>query len=407
MLRATAVALLAAILFVAQIGADVPRLELGEGRLIADGVRHYRIADPSLLDPPGPAVINLLRLDPKRIDLTADLALGDRQGRGPVLDAALRRGAIAAINAGFFVLASGDPTGVLRVDGRLVSEAFRPRGAVAIRRDEAGVLRLNFDRVSVKVQVRAEGSSTGVTVSGIDTNPRPGRLFLYTPKFGPNTAATPGELEWTLLPKKGRGTVPQHGSTGGQSPKYRLAAKSTGGKTAIPADGAVLSLGGPTPPDALASLDVGDILEVHEQWTLERGGNPALWLTADDVVGGAGLLIHDGRPVTDWEVERLTPSFLGRHPRTMIGTDAAGDIWLVTVDGRQPGTSLGMSLLELQAFAQRLGLTGALNLDGGGSTTMVIGDTIVNSPSDLTGARPVSDVLLVLPHPGPPPAAAR
>ena len=55
----------------------------------------------------------------------------------------------------------------------------------------------------------------------------------------------------------------------------------------------------------------------------------------------------------------------------------------------------GMTFAELQALAERLRLTDALNLDGGGSTTMVIGDRIVNRPSDATGPRPVSDVLLV------------
>ena len=59
-----------------------------------------------------------------------------------------------------------------------------------------------------------------------------------------------------------------------------------------------------------------------------------------------------------------------RHPRTLIGTHPDGSVWLVTVDGRQPQLSAGMSLVELRALARRLGLTNALNLDGGGSTTM-------------------------------------
>jgi exopolysaccharide biosynthesis protein len=83
----------------------------------------------------------------------------------------------------------------------------------------------------------------------------------------------------------------------------------------------------------------------------------------------------------------------------MLGIDRAGYAWLVTVDGRQPDASNGMTLVELQKLAKRLGLTDALNLDGGGSTTMVILGSIVNHPSDPTGARTVSDVLLVVPRP--------
>ena len=82
----------------------------------------------------------------------------------------------------------------------------------------------------------------------------------------------------------------------------------------------------------------------------------------------------------------------------MFGIDGAGYAWLVTVDGRQPDASAGMTLVELQRLAQRLGLTDALNLDGGGSTTMVIAGNVVNQPSDPTGARTVSDVLLVVPR---------
>ena len=79
----------------------------------------------------------------------------------------------------------------------------------------------------------------------------------------------------------------------------------------------------------------------------------------------------------------------------MIGTAADGTIWLVTVDGRQPEVSVGMSLVELRSLARRLGLVNALNLDGGGSTTMWVQGQVVNKPSDATGPRKVSDALLV------------
>ena len=54
-----------------------------------------------------------------------------------------------------------------------------------------------------------------------------------------------------------------------------------------------------------------------------------------------------------------------------------------------------MSFTEMQVLLARLGATDALNLDGGGSTTMVVRGEVVNRPSDLTGPRPVSDALVV------------
>jgi hypothetical protein len=119
------------------------------------------------------------------------------------------------------------------------------------------------------------------------------------------------------------------------------------------------------------------------------------WERAGHAVGGAGLLLLNGRVFEDWGEERLAQGFdTTRHPRTMIGDDGSS-IWLVTVDGRQPWLSLGMSFRELQGLAARLGLRSALNLDGGGSTTMVIRGAVVNHPSDQTGPRQVSDAVVV------------
>jgi hypothetical protein len=74
-----------------------------------------------------------------------------------------------------------------------------------------------------------------------------------------------------------------------------------------------------------------------------------------------------------------------RHPRTAIGLAADGQrAWLVVADGRQPGYSDGMSLNELTALFLDLGAADALNLDGGGSSAMVLRKDgrhiVVNSP---------------------------
>ena len=108
---------------------------VGAGRTVAPGVVHFTLTDPALLDPRAPISVQLLRLDLAQVDLTTDLALGDRQGRATVLSAARRRQAIAAVNAGFFALNNGDPLGPLRIDGELVSDGTLGRGAAALVRD--------------------------------------------------------------------------------------------------------------------------------------------------------------------------------------------------------------------------------------------------------------------------------
>jgi hypothetical protein len=80
----------------------------------------------------------LLKLDPLRVDLRATLANDEIMGTETVADTAVRHRALAAVNGGFF-LPNGDPAGVLTVDGRLVSDTRRPRGAVGIVKDAGGV----------------------------------------------------------------------------------------------------------------------------------------------------------------------------------------------------------------------------------------------------------------------------
>ena len=357
---------------------------LGAPDVVADGVRLYHVTDSTLLDGPGPIAIDLLRLDPARVDLTSALALDEVMGREPVLELSQRQGALAAVNAGFF-LPNGDPAGILKVGGELVSETGRARGAVGILPRASDRLILFFDRVTADVSLRFDAGQGPETfeIAGVDTTRRRGALMLFTPRYHEHTDTAANGTEWVLRGSPPRVTERRRGS--GQAP--------------IPRDGFVLSFCGVDPPAPLDALDVGAGVSIDWRYRATLGTPEDRWLAARDVVGGAGLLVKDGRALDAWDDEQLREGFsTERHPRTMIGVDEGGDIWLATVDGRQPGHSVGMTFAELQHLAARLGLRDALNLDGGGSTTMVVGDRIVNRPSDEGGPRAVSDALLVLPR---------
>ena len=71
---------------------------------------------------------------------------------------------------------------------------------------------------------------------------------------------------------------------------------------------------------------------------------------------------------------------------------------ILVADGRQIGVSMGLMLQELAQILIEMGAEHAMNLEGGGSTTMVQNGTIVNKPSDPAGERPVSDALLIFPR---------
>ncbi len=366
-------------------GLPTPRLDLGTPVVVADGVEHFHLSDSALLDPPGPVSVHLLRLDTTRVRLESALAVDEVMGRETVRDTAERHGAIAAINAGFFH-PSGDPDGILKVGGELVSDRTdRPRAAVAIReRAPGGPHEFVFDQmmVSASISFDADGQRHAFPITGIDTTRLRGRLMLFTTRYHRDTDTAPAGTEWSL-----RG-----------SPLEVRERREGVGKTPIPAGGAVLSFGGTDLPAPLDVLDVGRQVEISYEFESIRGTPPQVWATAPQIVGGAGLLVREGVLVPDWDDERFGVATFttDRHPRTMIGVDGHAGVWLVTVDGRQRDHSLGMTFVELQRLARRIGLRDALNLDGGGSTTMVVRNEVVNSPSDLTGARAVSDVLLVM-----------
>lgn len=112
-----------------------------------------------------------------------------------------------------------------------------------------------------------------------------------------------------------------------------------------------------------------------------------------EMMGGHPIIVKDGSTAS---MDPNDPFVYNRHPRTAVGINQdTTKLFLVTVDGRQ-ASSLGMNLYELADLMLQLGVYQGINLDGGGSTTMVIRNEVVNSPSDVSGERPVSNALLVI-----------
>ncbi len=117
------------------------------------------------------------------------------------------------------------------------------------------------------------------------------------------------------------------------------------------------------------------------------------------VVGGGGRILRDGKEATseNVEIEGISESFLTtRHPRSVVATNKDGSkVWLLAIDGRQ-SSSIGMNFEEMAAYLKTLGAWDAVNLDGGGSTTLVYENRIVNSPSDPTGERAVANIIMLV-----------
>ena len=137
-----------------------------------------------------------------------------------------------------------------------------------------------------------------------------------------------------------------------------------------------------------------DAVRADTTWT----GPEATW----EVMASGPILVDEGMAITYEEgIEGGKSFYARRHPRSLVGTDAQGYVWLVVVDGRSEGNAEGMSIAELTDFALSLGLTDALNLDGGGSSALwVLPEGIVSHPCDnraydKKGQRIIPNALVV------------
>jgi len=157
------------------------------------------------------------------------------------------------------------------------------------------------------------------------------------------------------------------------------------GNNSIPANGLVLSGHGTSGGFLSRNVFVGDTIKMMLKLPRETrrimeliGGGPSL-------ITGGSITVPDGSFSTD------------RHPRTAVGFSQDSTLlYLFVVDGRQAGFSVGMSLFELADYMLDWGVYCGINLDGGGSSTMVVRNQVKNSPSDSGVERSVANALMVV-----------
>ncbi len=112
-------------------------------------------------------------------------------------------------------------------------------------------------------------------------------------------------------------------------------------------------------------------------------------------IGGSPVLVDEGTIRVTAAEELIDVENDSRAPRSAIGYTAGGELLLVAIDGRRAGVASGVTLAELAQIMLDLGAVGALNLDGGGSTGLVVNGATANRPSDATGLRPVRSAFVI------------
>ena len=326
--------------------------------------------------------MNLLRLDLTKVRLDVHHAMDAAIGTEKTSSIATRHGAVAAINAGFFRLDNsifaGDASALLRIDGKLLSENRDGRVSLGIIN---GTKKTDtcFARVQSFLFI-VLGNKDIADVAGINRERKANEIVIYTPEFGTSTMTTMDGSEFIVRATKN--------SRAGKVLEIRRGA----GNSLIPSNGFVVSIAG-----------TGfDQLKIKEKSTVTWGHGPEalgqcrdFFIKAEDVIAGVPQLIKDGKIDITWEQEKASKSFVEtRHPRTAVAKLQNGKFLMITVDGRSESSG-GIGLQGLAEYLLSLGAVDAMNLDGGGSTTMFLDGKVVNHPSDKEGERKVSDAILV------------
>lgn len=176
--------------------------------------------------------------------------------------------------------------------------------------------------------------------------------------------------------------------------------RSSSGKTDIPHNGwvYVLPKGYKNLTEAMQEGDFVSIQIIHDQRedTLSASSDIRF---KEHILASTPLLIWNDHIMS--QIYDSTSTFYTKqHPRSAVGVLKDGSWVFVVVDGRQKHSE-GFTMLELAEYMKELGCTGALNLDGGGSSTMVIHDEVVNAPSGreyslFRKERPLSNALLIM-----------
>jgi hypothetical protein len=293
---------------------------------------------------------------------------------------------LAGINGDFYVrdtpTYAGDPRGLQIVNGELISAP----STVCVWFDTNGHPHLD----DVKGEFLITWPNGRQTPFGLNEQRLPGKMVLFTPTYGATTRANGGrEL---ILTKVGRGAwLPLAPN---ETYRARIRAVQTTGNNKIPADSMVLSIAADLLPD-LPDLKPGLTLDVATTLT------PNLKGVKSAIAGGPAVLRNGvpfagGNPPASVMRNYSERSKYERHPRSAIGWSPT-HIYLVTVDGRQPGLSMGMKLAELGQYFLKLGCTDAMNFDGGKSAQMWVAGHIMNSPAQ--GEDTVANSLLIVRKP--------
>ena len=324
---------------------------------VSEGITHRQILDNGVLT-------NILAVSPDAVDIRPYRALSAGIGTESLVSLAQRHKAFAAINGGFFEMSGtfrGESVGALKIDGEWVSEPEQGRAVIGFRTVD-GKIEAYIDRIALRHELISPNGET-LPIDGINRSRGRSELVIYRPHFHAVTLTMPDGVEIVVRDGEVTDIYDKRGSS------------------RIPADGYILSASGRKRADLLRYIKPGDAVEIRETIIPERVGDSHLWASFEHIIGGGPLLLRDGvAPSTQaYEHEGFDQAFHSFwHPRTAIGKKADGTLLFVTITAAGADVRRGVMLTRLSELFLEWEAMDALNLDGGGSSMLVIRGEVVS-----------------------------
>jgi len=318
----------------------------------------------------GGAVFSLALLyDPNISTYTPEVVIANDKilGREKMSVIARQKNAFFAINAGFFSQ-EGDPIGLLMIKRKILSDSQDGWYSLGITSNKE----LVFGMVHLEINGFLSEQKK-FSIHGINRNNQGNEIILFDENYNGKTPRTEG-VE-TLVTN---GII--------------QVTSRTNGETSIPKGSYILQGKGDVAGWMLQNLYPGTPLLV-KMTILPETGELEKWMRVEYILSSGPLLFQNGSagPFGEFRKEIVE----NKHPRTVIGQTQEGKILFLTVDGRRPGHSSGLTIAELVEELKYYQVTDALNLDGGGSVTFYLQGKILNWPSDLIGERKISTAIIL------------
>lgn len=330
-------------------------------RLVIDLLKNYQSRSEYVIAPgliyreflagrsAGPVRAHLLEVDFKAgYALRPVLSNDSVAGIEALSEMAARSQAVAMINGPYY-MRSGEILGLLKIDQTLVSTPDTPRTSFGVLPDG----KIIFDSPAFTGHVELP-DKTKIPIDGVNRGRGESELILYNTYYA----------YWTLTAGGGREFLVRDG---------RIV--DIRNDNSVISEGTVVLSASGRQAWLMADLKIGDPLKIVQ--TLGP-----VWDKVTQAVGAGPCLVKNGEIYMTTLGEEFGSDVAGgRAPRTALGITKDGKALLVVVDGRSR-SSVGYTLLELARFMLEQGAVEAMNLDGGGSSQMIIGSQIVNAPSD-------------------------